>query len=182
MGLGIKTLSRSNWQRITKRKYAQMTVQDDYFSGQASLIRMEDIVAPLSKTYDGIRLTIVDKGYSWLQLAPKDKKYWLTVMLDSSGNIISYYFDITDENVLVANGDSFFYDLYLDVVLLPYGNIYLLDEDELKEALHQGVINQGQFDCAYDTARILMNCLPNCTECLQEYCHKLFSILKGMLL
>jgi hypothetical protein len=66
----------------------------------------------------GIPLTIVDRGYFWMQLAPKDKKYWLTVMLDAAGDIVSYYFDITDSNVLSGDGDSYFYDLYLDVVLL----------------------------------------------------------------
>lgn len=119
MGLGIKTLSRSDWPRIKKRKYARISVSDDCFSGQTSLIHMEEITAPLIKVYDGIPLTIVDRGYSWLQLAPRDKKYWLTVMLDASGNIVSYYFDITCDNVLNVDGDSYFYDLYLDVVLFP---------------------------------------------------------------
>jgi predicted RNA-binding protein associated with RNAse of E/G family len=182
MSLSIKTLSRLSWQRVVKRKYAQMAVSDESFTGQASLIQMEEITAPLVKTYDGVALTIVDRGYFWMQLAPNGKKYWLTVMMDTAGNIISYYFDITDSNVLCIDGDSYFYDLYLDVVLLPNGNLYLLDEDELKEALRQGEINHEQFDNAYDTARMLLKCLPNRAQELKAYCLHLFAELKGKLL
>jgi predicted RNA-binding protein associated with RNAse of E/G family len=181
MSLGIKTLSRSNWQRVIKRKYTQTAVSDECFTGQASLIHMEEITAPLVKSYDGVPLTIVDRGYYWMQLAPTEKKYWLTVMLDTAGNIISYYFDITDNNVLCLDGDSYFYDLYLDVVLLPNGNLYLLDEDELLEALRQGVINQEQFDDAYITARMLLDSLPGSALKLQAYCLHLFAELKGKL-
>jgi predicted RNA-binding protein associated with RNAse of E/G family len=182
MGLSIKTLSRSNWQRVVKRKYAQMTVSDERFTGQASLILIEEITAPLVKIYEGVPVTIVDRGFFWLQLAPKDKKYWLTVMMDSTGTIISYYFDITDSNVLCDDGDSYFYDLYLDVVLLPNGNFYLLDEDELLEALQQGIISQAQFDNAYETATMLMDSLPNNALKLQAYCLQLFAELKIRLL
>jgi uncharacterized protein len=102
-------------------------------------------------------------------------------MMDSAGTIISYYFDITDNNVLCDDGDSYFYDLYLDVVLLPTGNLYLLDEDELLEALQQGIISQAQFDNAYETARMLMESLPNHALKLQAYCLQLFAELKNKL-
>ncbi len=170
MSMRVKTLSRTNWERVTKRKYARMDICDEQLNGQASLILIEDITAPLSKTYDGIPVTIVDRGYCWLQLAPKDKTYWLTVQIDDAENIVSYYFDITDHNVLESSGDSYFYDLYLDVVLLPNGRLFLLDEDELLEALQQGVITKAQFDMAYETARLLLNSLPGSLKELHEYC------------
>jgi predicted RNA-binding protein associated with RNAse of E/G family len=102
-------------------------------------------------------------------------------MLDAAGDIVSYYFDITDSNMLSGDGDSYFYDLYLDVVLLPNGKIYLLDEDELLEALRQGVISQRQFDSAYETARMLLAKLPNHALTLNAYCRNLFACLKGKL-
>jgi len=176
-----KTLSRSDWSRVIKRKYAWMDVCDEHFCGQASLIRIEEVTVPLEKTYEGISLRIVDQGYCWLQLAPKDKTYWLTVMLDAAGSIISYYFDITDGNVLVSSGDSFFMDLFLDVVLLPGGRLYLLDEDELAEALQQGGINQQQFDMAYKTARMLLLQLEGREKELEGYCLKMVEALKERL-
>lgn len=36
----------------------------------------------------------------------------------------------------------YFDDLYLDVVLLPSGDMYLLDEDELEEAYANGNISK----------------------------------------
>ena len=181
MSLSIKTLSRADWPRVIKRKYAQMSISGDGFSGQASLILMEEITAPLVKCYDNLPLTIVDRGYYWLQLAPRDKTYWLTVMMDAAGNIISYYFDITDRNVLCDDGDSYFYDLYLDVVLLPDGSLYLLDEDELLEALQGGVISRRQFDMAHKTARMLLDSLPDRIRELQAYCLMMLERLKERL-
>lgn len=181
MCLSIKTLSRANWARVVKRKYAQMSVSDDGFTGQASLILIEEITAPLVKCYDNLSLTIVDRGYCWLQLAPRDKRYWLTVMIDAAGEIISYYFDITDRNVLCEAGDSYFYDLYLDVVLLPDGSLFLLDEDELLEAFQQGVINKAQFDMAHETAWMLLDSLPNSIRELQAYCLGMMERLKERL-
>lgn len=173
----MKTLTRSEWPRVVKRKYAWMDVCDERFCGQASLILIEEVTAPLEKAYDGISLKIVDRGYRWLQLAPKGKTYWLTVMLDANGRIISYYFDITDHNELLDSGDSYFVDLFLDVVLLPGGRLYLLDEDELAEALQQGDINQQQFDKASKTARMLLCGLENREKELESYCLQMVETL-----
>ncbi len=177
----IKTLSRSEWPRVVKRKYAWMEVCDEHFCGQASLILIEEVTAPLEKAYNGMSVKIVDQGYCWLQLAPKDKTYWLTVMLDESGRIVSYYFDITDYNELHESGDSYFVDLFLDVVLLPGGRLYLLDEDELEEALQQGDINQQQFYKACETARMLLCGLENREKELENYCLQMVETLIEML-
>ena len=44
-------------------------------------------------------------------------------------------------------------DLYLDIVLLPTGEIVLLDGDELIEALAKQVITQQEYDSAYSEAK-----------------------------
>ena len=183
MGIKVskKTLTRSDWPRVVKRKYAWMDVCDEQFCGQASLILIEEVTMPLVKTYDGISVKIVDQGYCWLQLAPEGKTYWLTVMIDAAGSIVSYYFDITDRNVLLENGDSYFMDMFLDVVLLPGGRLYLLDEDELADALEQGEISQKQFDMAYQTARMLLAQLQNREKELEDYCLKTVEALGAKL-
>ncbi|MCL6459025.1 MAG: DUF402 domain-containing protein, partial [Gorillibacterium sp.] len=47
-------------------------------------------------------------------------------------------------------------DLYLDVVLLPDGQLFLLDEDELEEALSKRIIRQSDFELAHREAAALM--------------------------
>jgi predicted RNA-binding protein associated with RNAse of E/G family len=42
--------------------------------------------------------------------------------------------------------------LYLDVVVSPNGEIALLDEDELKEALNKGIIIMDEYNMAYNVA------------------------------
>lgn len=44
------------------------------------------------------------------------------------------------------------------------------------------MISREQFDNAYETARMMINCLPNRTRELQEYCLSLFARLNEKLL
>ena len=48
-------------------------------------------------------------------------------------------------------------DLYLDVVVNPEGEIILLDEDELKEALDRLEISKEDYNMAYNEDNMLMN-------------------------
>jgi predicted RNA-binding protein associated with RNAse of E/G family len=49
-------------------------------------------------------------------------------------------------NTILDNGESWFYDLILDIVVLPDGKRFLLDEDELSEALRDNIITRKQYD------------------------------------
>ena len=76
------------------------------------------------------------------------------------------------------NGESWFYDLMLDIVVLPDGKRFLLDEDELAQALRDDVITREQYDKAYHTANIIMDELEGKVEYLRDICNTYFQILK----
>ena len=96
------------------------------------------------------RLQITGKGYSWLQLAPENKNVWATVMFDPDGRLFQGYFDITAQNCVLDGGQSYFVDLYLDVVVLK-GDEKLLfyDEDELEAACREKEISDEMRLAAY---------------------------------
>ena len=121
---------------------------------------------------------IYQDDYHWLQIAMADCHWWLTVMVDSSGEITQYYFDITLENQLLASRDSWFTDIYLDVVMMPDGRLDLLDADELDEALQDGEITAEQHQMAHLWAQELMEELPQQLPKLKVFCEELFTQLK----
>ena len=70
--------------------------------------------------------------------------------------------------------------MYLDVVVTPGGDVILLDEDELKEALEKKEMTKDEYDEAYKIAYDLMEKLKNNKDKLQEYTDKYLSdFLKG---
>lgn len=181
MGLNIKDIARSDWARVIERSSAYLSLKSDDFTGEIGLIRLNKVRAPLDKQYGGRSVRIIDDGYYWLQIAAADAPYWLTVMFDEQERFIQFYFDISDQNVILDGGKSYFYDLFLDVVMLADGSVYLLDEDELEGALKEGVVTQAQFHKAYRSAEQIMSALKANREPFLQVWRRHFNTLKDRL-
>lgn len=70
----------------------------------------------------------------------------MRLFLDNNKKPLEYYFDICKNNGLDVNSLVPFYDdLYLDITVLD-GNINILDEDELEEALYEGDITVEDYE------------------------------------
>ncbi|MEG2488660.1 DUF402 domain-containing protein, partial [Anaerorhabdus sp.] len=149
---------------------------------EAGLIQMKKLAKPLYISYnkDTPSKCIADNGYSWLQVARKDSHVWITAMFNENDELLECYFDITNKNIILPDGESSFEDLYLDVVFFPNGQIDLLDEDELEDACVNGVITQQQVESAYNTANILMDWLKKSTnqQILIDFCKETYFSLK----
>ena len=166
--LEIKSITRDNWQRVISKsfRYTEKTYGD--FHCVIGLLTIDEVTSPLKKTMFGKELVLADKGYRWLQIAPADEPWWLTVMIDPNGNNVQYYYDITDRNIIDAE-NSRFYDLHLDVVILPDGNATIFDADELNAALNDGIITKAQHEAAITTAEQLLTEVPPNLDELEEF-------------
>ena len=176
--LSIKTMDRPKWKRVTQREYTYANISNDDFEGAIGLLKLCEVRAPLFVDYYGEKIKIVEKNYKWLQFAFQDKYYWLSVMFDEKDNIIQYYFDITYGNFIKNNGESWFFDLYLDVVMQPDGRVLLLDEDELNDALESNAINKCQYDLARNTALKLIEDVTGRESELAAFCMKYYVQLR----
>lgn len=165
----VKTLSRSEWQRILEREQAFLPLESGNIKGYAGLLVMKRVAAPLAVPVLGESLTIADDGFSWLQIAPAEENWWLTVMYNRDGEAVQYYFDVSLKNEIDGE-NSWFTDLYLDVVLLPDGRLALLDEDELDAALAEGTIASSEHALAVRTAEMLMDSVARNCERLRVFC------------
>ncbi|MEN2768668.1 DUF402 domain-containing protein [Ornithinibacillus xuwenensis] len=170
---------RSDWKRITKRKYVQSYLDTTDFKGYITLLHTIKVREPLFVTYGNKQVCIVDDGYFWLQQFPFNKNHSITAMYDANGNIIQWYIDICSE-IGIENGIPWMDDLFLDIIVLPTGESLVLDADELEQALNHGTINQTQFEFAWNEANRLTEIIENKEFKLLEMAHVHKEILLGL--
>ena len=137
-----KDIRLSHMARLLRRSFACAPFSAGDLSGEVALVRMEEVRAPLVVKHGETGVRVADAGFFWLEAAPRARHWWLTAALDENGGIVQYYFDITLENDIRPGGQSSFLDLFLDVVLTPGGDVYILDRDELAAALSAGEISR----------------------------------------
>lgn len=152
---------RANWRRVTQRQFKSKYVEGDTFTGYATFYGINALRDPLWKTYGGHTFRIADKGYTWLQYYPKGAHYVVTAMFDDRGSIVEWYIDVCKTQGVTDQGVPWFDDLYLDIVVLKNGEVFLLDEDELDDALSRGLISVRDYDLAKETARDVMKLIKN---------------------
>ncbi|SEM83175.1 hypothetical protein SAMN05518847_101916 [Paenibacillus sp. OV219] len=85
----------------------------------------------------------------------------MTTMFDDKNRVVQWYIDICKTQGLTDQQVPWFDDLYLDVVVLPTGEVFLLDEDELEEAVSQGTVTIKDAALARKTAGRLLSTIRN---------------------
>jgi predicted RNA-binding protein associated with RNAse of E/G family len=142
--------------RITARRFAVTALDTPDFTGCVTLLCIDDVREPLSVRCCGADVTIIDRGYSWLQHFPAGAAHTLTTMFDTQGRVVQWYIDVCKQHGIGADGIPWYDDLYLDLVIDPSGKTELLDADELEEALRYGVISRQDYKLAWSEANRLV--------------------------
>ena len=153
----IKYADMRNKIAIIKKDFSYKEIKEDDFDGYVSLLMMlevsEEWYVPRK---NGKQDCILKNGYKWLGLYPKNKKYALTTIYNDKNEIVEFYFDMIN-NVGIENNVPYMDDLFLDLVFSQNGDKYILDEDELEEALDKNIISKAEYNIAYDTLHYLEN-------------------------
>lgn len=140
-----------------KTEYIKNEIYDGYVSVSKIKKVEEDWFVPRD---DETEVCILANNYTWIMLYPKNQKYAITAMYDENNQIIEWYFDMV-KNIGIENGIPYIDDLYLDLVITKDGETYILDENELQEALDNNDITKEDFDTAYETLKILLEKFDN---------------------
>ncbi|GGF89725.1 hypothetical protein GCM10010916_03780 [Paenibacillus abyssi] len=138
-----------------------MSMDDDEFKGLVTFYRIHELRDPLWKEYNGRRLCLADRGYLWMQHFPKGEQFVVTTMFDDKGRVVQWYIDICKTQGLTDQQVPWFDDLFLDVVVLPSGEVFLLDEDELEDAVRNGDVSNKDAAMARKTAGRLLSSIRN---------------------
>ncbi|MBC6975635.1 DUF402 domain-containing protein [Bacillus sp. Xin] len=139
----------STWERLIEKTYEVKTIEQ----GMLGVLHMQKVKEPSYKQYNNQKICIVNDGYTWMQYFINDKNFAITAMLNEKKELVQFYIDVAKEYEVDERGMPYFDDLYLDVVLLPNGDVYVLDEDELEGAYIAGDISKKEYHVAWDTAK-----------------------------
>ncbi len=170
-------MKQTDWERVTKSASACLPLDFPGLKGIARLFEIRQVTAPLIVTLFGKRTVMADRGFYWLQIGSENENWWLTVQYEADGQPIQYYFDVTKNNTICGE-ESYYSDLFIDVVLLPDGTIITLDADELEQALAEGLIYEDDYRLAVSVAEKIAAALPRERFRLAEFCDKIFAELK----
>ncbi|MEN2466228.1 DUF402 domain-containing protein [Ornithinibacillus sp. JPR2-1] len=171
---------RSDWTRIIERRYAQQYVENERFTGYMTLLDVIKVSEPLIIRYGEGERCIVDDGYQWLFQFPEDQHHTVTTTFNSAGEIVQWYIDICVATGL-ENGVPWMDDLFLDIVILPTGQVIVLDEDELDEALANGVISKALYELAWKEVNRLLPLIERNEFGLLELAYKHREVLEEKL-
>lgn len=163
-----KYAHRPNWKRVLARRMAIEKFETEAFCGQIVLIAIDRVREALWVNLCGIKQCVVDDGYSWMTIFPKDKNYVVTAMFNKEKQIVQWYIDICGAQGFTVEGMPWYDDLYLDIIISHDHKVSLIDEDDLRLALKQNTITKQQYDFAYQEAeRLLKQIRENKFELLE---------------
>lgn len=123
-------------------------------------------------------VVVCDNGYHWLSILPSNELYCITVMMDNNYYFKVCYIDMIDSQGYDEDGVPYFYDLYLDLIVYPDGNIIVDDLDELQQALKVGDITEMQYNKAITTAQKLQKGLLSNIQNFQFYIQEMVELLR----
>ncbi len=146
--------------------YIVKSIKESYFNGDVCYYNFKN--ANIKKSTPKGKV-IIDNNYKLLGFYDYSCKVKLSAFYDKNGNIIEWYFDIAKE-IGKENCIPYEDDLYLDIVVRPNGEVILLDEEELKEALKRFEITKTEYEMALKGKR---KNLKNFTDKYLRYFEKI---------
>lgn len=154
---GIRDLKRDDWTRLIDKTVTVENIKNKYFEGKLCFLKMNKVIAPLSVDSPVGKVTIADNNYKNLIIAPRNENWWLTVMFNDKNELIESYFDITKLNNFYYEENPFFIDMKLDVCIPNNHDPVIMDEDDLKLVLKNGMITEEDYQMAYDVTKRIIN-------------------------
>lgn len=148
---------RPNWTRLTKKRFKLTYIEEKSFKGYLSVIYIDKVNEALVLEVAGKKLCLANDGFIWMQHFPENCNYALTTMFNEKYEVVQWYYDVCCGNKISSLGIPYYDDLYLDIVHLPTGEIFLLDEDEIQQALKDNDITESQYELAYHEAQKLID-------------------------
>ncbi len=170
-------LSYDEWKCIVSKEMYGKKADAEFIKGYVGLMEIKEVSEKQIWKFNGVEITVCDKGMKWLSILSQDDFYCITAMMNEKNDILVWYIDMIAEQGIDLDGVPYFKDLYLDLIVYPDGRIIVDDMDELEEALIKKDITQEQFELAINTSDELRNGLLKNINAFTEYTLKCYGIL-----
>lgn len=174
----IHYANRKNDSNILNKKFRIMDSQNPNFKGKITLIEIEKVKSNfIAHRPNGSSEVIIDDDYKIMTYFPDNENYCMTVMYDKDNKLLQWYFDIVKNTHKSDMGIPYNEDMYLDVVALPNGESYTMDEDDLKSALEKHVITREEYDDSYQSLFHVKEMIANNFNELERFTDESFDRL-----
>ena len=176
-----KLISKTYLRDVSKYKL------DIYYDNDEYYLSVKKILKTMSPFILENGLCLINNNYYIVEVLPKFENYAMRVYFNEKKERLEYYFDISLKNGLDEESKIPYYDdLYTDITV-NNGNIEVLDEDELKEALDYGNISKEEYDLANETKEKLLQSIKENNNKymnlnLESYLKKIIKIKKPFIL
>ena len=171
-------LTYDEWKCITSKNRIGKQVDMPQIKGYIGLLTINTVSEKQIWKYKNKDVVVCDNGYHWLTIMPCDEFYCITAMMDNSYEMKVCYIDMIDTQGYDDDNVPYFYDLYLDLVVYPNGDIITDDMDELQEALETDGITELQYNRAIITSQKLQNGLLSDIGKFKDYIKEMLYILE----
>jgi hypothetical protein len=151
-----KYADQTEWGGMTTKCFSVFRKKTIGFSGNIVLVEAVKVKDPLYKSYGKGDYCIVNNGYKWLQHFPENAHFVMTSVYDDRDRIVKRHIDICESHGLTETGIPWYDDLYLDIVIMPGGELFVYGQYLLDEAHAQGLVSDDGYKLALDTANQLM--------------------------
>lgn len=171
MGARHRYIDRRDWHRVTERVCYSRSMPNGGWAFRTDILR---VLAPGMGFLPGVgACMIANEGWRWTSFMRPDFPWALTVMSDEQGQWVQAYFDLITGMGCDADRRAWFTDAWLDVVALPDGRLFLLDEDELAQAVDAGEISPMQAEEVAQNAQRLLTSLSGAADRLFAFAQTL---------
>ncbi len=148
---------------ILEKEFKKLDTKNDPEFGTVCLLNAKKVEKKWRVPRENGEEVILDMGYRWLTLYPRDENYAIIAVFNSKSELVEFYFDIA-KKVKYKARVPYIIDLYLDVVFTKENDVIFLDEDELEEAFKLLDIKQKDYELAKKTADKIVNRYHNQEE------------------
>jgi predicted RNA-binding protein associated with RNAse of E/G family len=136
VNLSTSTLQRFDQMKERKIRYDSTVVEHSCLVLEAqnqNIVLFHKIVDSFTMKANETKQTILKGSYT-IAYYWKDRPYNLYIWRDNNGNYLGAYFNIV-KNTYMTDHFVSFEDLIIDIMVLPSGDYFILDKDELPEPL-----------------------------------------------
>jgi len=152
---------RTDWGNVEEKEVKVVTVKTIGFSGNVTLTEWK-VKDPLYiQDERGRAVGVAADGYKWLQLFPDYANYTVTSVYDENGQPVLRIVSICKGQGVTADRIPWYDDLYLQMMILPGAQPYMIHQELLEEAVQRGELDVNDYELAWRTARHVMD------ECLK---------------
>lgn len=147
-----KYADHSKVKDILEKEYKKIDLKNDEYFAAVSLVDIKKVEKQWRiPRKNGDIDTILDVGYKWITLYPKDENFVIIAMYNAKLELIEFYFDIARKIKYKAKIPCY-EDLYLDITMTANNEVEFVDEDELEEAYKLADVKQKDYENAKKAA------------------------------